>query len=113
MIRIVWRKEYLNFIFLITLAVVVVLGFSLALKLYYYSYGIDGVVVAKDITVRSGNGITNTALFQLHDGAECKIIKQEGDWLKIKLPDGKKGWIEGRWAGKCQVDSWPPPPDLQ
>lgn len=112
MIRIVWRKEYLNFIFLITLAVVVVLGFSLALKLYYYSYGIDGVVVAKDITVRSGNGITNTALFQLHDGAECKITKQEGDWLKIELPDGKKGWIEGRWAGKCQVDSWPPPPDL-
>ena len=112
MIRIVWRKEYLNFIFLITLAAVVVLGFSLALKLYYYSYGIDGVVVAKDITVRSGNGITNTALFQLHDGAECKIIKQEGDWLKIQLPDGKKGWIEGRWAGKCQVDSWPPPAGL-
>ncbi len=113
MIRIVWRKEYLNFIFLTTLAAVVVLGFSLALKLYYYSYGIDGVVVAKDITVRSGNGITNTALFQLHDGAECKIIRQEGDWLKIQLADGKKGWIESRWAGKCQVDSWPPPANLQ
>ena len=82
MIRIVWRKEYLNFIFLITLAVVVVLGFSLALKLYYYSYGIDGVVIAKDITVRSGNGITNTALFQLHDGAECRLPSRREVGLK-------------------------------
>lgn len=108
LLKIVLRNEYLNFIFFITLALTVVLGSSFAIKLYHYSYGTAGVVLAKEVTVRSGNGINNTALFQLHDGAEFKITQQEGDWLKIELPDGKKGWIDSRWAGTCEVDSWPP-----
>ena len=89
------------------------LGSSFAIKLYHYSYGTAGVVLAKEVTVRSGNGINNTALFQLHDGAEFKITQQEGDWLKIELPDGKKGWIDSRWAGTCEVDSWPPLHEFQ
>jgi len=108
LLKMVWRNEYLNFMFFITLALTVVLGFSFALKLYYHSYDTEGVVLAKEVTVRSGNGINNTALFQLHDGAEFKITQKEGDWLKIELPDGKKGWIDSRGAGTCKVDSWPP-----
>jgi tetratricopeptide (TPR) repeat protein len=106
--KMVWRNEYLNFMFFIALALTAVLGFSFAIKLYHHFYDIDGVVLAKEVTVRSGNGMNNTALFQLHDGAEFKITQQEGNWLKIELPDGKKGWIDSRWAGRCKVDSWPP-----
>ena len=94
---------------LINLAVVVVLGFSLALRLYNYSYATGGVVLAKEITVRSGNGINNTALFQLHDGAEFRITKQEKEWIQIELADGKRGWVESRWVGKCRINSWPLP----
>lgn len=113
LLKMVWRNEYLNFMFFITLALTVVLGFSFAIKLYHHSYDTDGVVLAKEVTVRSGNGINNTALFQLHDGAEFKITQQEGDWLKIELPDGKKGWVDSRWTGTCKVDSWPPSPEFQ
>lgn len=105
--RIFWKNEYQNLILLINLVLVGVLGCSLALKLYNYTYNIDGVVLAKEITIRSGNGINNTALFQLHDGTEFKIVKQAGDWLKIELGDGKRGWVESRWVGKCQLTSWP------
>jgi len=108
-IRLFWKKEYQNLVFLINLALVAVLGCSLALKLYNYKYNIDGVVLSKDITVRSGNGINNTALFQLHDGAEFKIIKQDKDWMKIELGDGKRGWVERKWVGKCQLDTFPSP----
>lgn len=101
--RIFWKKEYQNLMILTNLALVVVLGCSLALKLYNQNYNIDGVVLAKEITVRSGNGINNTALFQLHDGAEFNIIGQEKDWIKIELGDGKRGWVESRWVGKCQL----------
>ena len=107
LLKMVWRNEYLNFMFFITLALTGVLGFSFAIKLYYHSYDIDGVVLAKEVTVRSGNGINNTALFQLHDGAEFKVTQQDGNWLKIELPDGKKGWIDSRWAGICKVNRWP------
>jgi len=107
-IMIFWKNEYSNLTLLISLAVVVVLGASLALKLYNYSYATGGVVLAKEITVRSGNGINNTALFQLHDGAEFRVTKQEKGWLQIELADGKRGWVESRWAGTCRLDSWPP-----
>ena len=108
LLKMVWRNEYLNFMFFITLALTAVLGSSFAIKLYHHSYDTEGVVLAKEVTVRSGNGINNTALFQLHDGAEFKITQQEGDWLKIELPDDKKGWIDSRWAGTCKINSWPP-----
>ena len=106
-IKIFWKNEYANLILLINLIVVVILGFSLALRLYNYTYATGGVVLTKEITVRSGNGINNTALFQLHDGAEVRITKQEKDWMQIELADGKRGWVESRWIGECRLNSWP------
>ena len=108
-IRIFRRREHYKLILLINLVLVVVLGCSFSLKLYNYTYTIDGVVLAKEITVRSGNGLTNTPLFQLHDGAELKIIEQNSDWYKIEVGEDKRGWVESKWVGKCQLESWPPP----
>ncbi|MBW2553095.1 MAG: SH3 domain-containing protein [Deltaproteobacteria bacterium] len=102
-IRIFWKREYQNLILLINLALVLVLGCSLVLKLYNCTHKIGGVVLAKEITVRAGNGINNTALFQLHDGAEFKIIEQDGDWFKVELGDGKRGWVQSKYVGKCQL----------
>lgn len=104
-IRIFWRKEHYNLILLINLVLTLVLGASFALKLYHYTCTIDGVVLAKEITVRSGNGINNTSLFQLHDGAELRITEQHEDWYKIALGEDKRGWVESKWIGKCQVNS--------
>jgi tetratricopeptide (TPR) repeat protein len=101
-IRIFWKREYQNLILLINLALVLVLGCSLALKLYNCTHKIGGVVLAREITVRAGNGINNTALFQLHDGAEFKIIEQDGDWFKVELGDSKRGWVQSKYVGKCQ-----------
>lgn len=108
LIKFFWKNEYTNLILFINLAVLLVLFVSLAVKLYTYYYVHEGVVLAKEITVRSGNGINNTALFQLHDGAEFKISKGEKEWLQIELTDGKRGWVESRWVGRCHPESWPP-----
>ena len=105
-IRTFWKKEHQNLILLINLVLVVIIGCSLTLKTYNHIYNIEGVVLTKEITVRSGNGTNNTALFQLHDGAEFKIIKQDEAWIKIELKDGKRGWVENRWVGKCQLQNW-------
>jgi tetratricopeptide (TPR) repeat protein len=102
-IRTFWKKEHQNLILLINLVLVVIIGCSLTLKIYNHIYNIEGIVLTKEITVRSGNGTNNTALFQLHDGAEFKIIKQDKDWIKIELKDGKRGWVESRWVGKYQL----------
>jgi len=100
--KIFWKKDHQNQILLINLVLVLVLGCSLALKLYNCTHKTGGVVLAREITVRAGNGINNTALFQLHDGAEFEIIEQDEDWIKIELEDGKRGWVKSSWVGKCQ-----------
>lgn len=102
-IRIFWKRGYLNSILLINLALVLVLGCSLVLKGYHQSHKIGGVVLAKEVTIRAGNGKNNTALFQLHDGAEFKILEQDGDWFKIELGDGKRGWVPSKYVGTCQL----------
>lgn len=103
-------NEYWRYLFLAALALTVVFGLSLGLKFHRCYYSADAVVITREVSVRAGNGINNTALFQLHDGAECRIVRQEQDWAQLKLADGKRGWVESRWLGRCRLGSWPVPP---
>ena len=53
-----------------------------------------GVVTAKTADVYSGQGENNVLLFTLHEGAEFTVEDEEpGGWLRIRLNDGKRGWI--------------------
>ncbi len=101
-----WR-----YLFLAALALTTVLALSLGIKVYQSGFSADAVVITKEVSVRAGTGTSNTALFQLHDGVECRIIQQEQDWVELELADGKRGWVESRWLGRCRLHSWPVPPE--
>jgi tetratricopeptide (TPR) repeat protein len=105
------NKDYWRYLFLAVLLLTVVLALSLGIKVYHSSFSADAVVITRDVAVRAGIGSSNTALFQLHDGVECRIIQQEQDWVKLELADGKRGWVESRWLGRCRPQSWPVPPE--
>lgn len=100
--------EFWRYLFLTILTLAAVLGVSLGFKVYHTYYSAGAVVTTREVSVRAGNGLSATPLFQLHDGAECTIIEQENDWVKIDLADGKRGWIESQWLGRCLVTAWPP-----
>jgi len=51
------------------------------------------VVIASEATIRSGNGPNHSALFVLHEGAEFRVDEETGEWMKIRLGDGKIGWV--------------------
>ncbi len=53
-----------------------------------------GVVTASEAEVFSGPGKDKTLLFKLHEGAEFQLSEGAGEWLRITLSDGKKGWIK-------------------
>jgi tetratricopeptide (TPR) repeat protein len=53
----------------------------------------DGIVFSGSVSVKSSPSESGTGLFVLHAGTRVIITDQLGDWVKIKLPDGKEGWM--------------------
>ena len=53
-------------------------------------------VINETVEVKSSPNLDSSALFTLHEGAPLMIQDKlyEGSWYKIKLSDGKEGWIK-------------------
>jgi len=49
-------------------------------------------VAGSGVTVRSGPGKSNKALFNLSGGTEVSVLDDSKGWLKIKDEDGRTGW---------------------
>lgn len=52
------------------------------------------IVFAQSAYVKSAPDMSSTDLFVLHEGIKIEMLDQVGDWQKIRLADGKVGWIE-------------------
>ena len=53
------------------------------------------VVTAKITTVKNSPDTKSSDAFVLHSGVKVTITDSVGDWMKIRLADGKVGWMEG------------------
>ena len=96
-------KEYLWLVLYVFIASAILFGASAAIKLYSFYYKPGGVVIAREITVRSGGSINDTALFGLHEGAEFDWLDESDGWIKIQLRDGKKGWVQKETVEKVSA----------
>jgi septal ring factor EnvC (AmiA/AmiB activator) len=54
-----------------------------------------GIITANNLNMRPEPGMTAPPLMVLKQGTEVKIIKQEGQWLKI-IYEGQTGYIQNR-----------------
>ncbi len=51
------------------------------------------IVMAATVTVKGAPEDKATALFVIHEGTKVAIVKNEGDWTEVKLPNGNEGWL--------------------
>ncbi|GAA0714919.1 tetratricopeptide repeat protein [Aquimarina litoralis] len=51
------------------------------------------IIFAQESTVKSEPNLRSEEVFELHEGTKVKVTETVNDWKKIKLPDGKIGWI--------------------
>lgn len=51
------------------------------------------IVFAKEILVKNAPNNRSEESFRLHEGTKVQIIDTVDDWKKIKLQDGKTGWV--------------------
>ena len=53
----------------------------------------NGVIVVQSVTVKTSPDIKSTDTFVIHEGIKIKLEDKLDDWVKIRLADGKVGWL--------------------
>jgi uncharacterized protein YgiM (DUF1202 family) len=53
----------------------------------------NGVVVERQVTVKSSPDDSSNDTFIIHEGLKVTLEDRVGEWIKVKLNDGKTGWI--------------------
>ncbi|WP_053976356.1 tetratricopeptide repeat protein [Mangrovimonas xylaniphaga] len=77
------------------------LGISLiALTFAFHRYELErrdqpAIVFAQESQVKSEPNLRSEEAFRLHEGTKVQVLDTLNDWKKIKLSDGKTGWISG------------------
>ncbi len=56
----------------------------------------EAIVIAQIATVKNSPDARSSDAFVLHAGVKVRVTDSVGDWLNIRLADGKAGWVEGR-----------------
>jgi len=73
---------------------------SVALDYKTLSSKVCGVITAKEVTARQGDGENYTPSFKepLHEGTEFDLLENRPGWFHIKLSDDSDGWIPNNAA---------------
>ena len=85
-------------IYFITSGIVVILvGLSLLFSYQNYKYVTNtraAIIFAQQAQVKSAPTSSSEVNFELHEGTKVFILESSDNWVKIKIADGKIGWIE-------------------
>jgi len=63
-------------------------------KIHTFNSSVEAIIMSPEVYVRSSPIGSGTDLFAVHSGLKVRIENQSSDWYKVRLPDGKEGWIE-------------------
>ncbi|MBC7188334.1 MAG: tetratricopeptide repeat protein [Calditrichaeota bacterium] len=66
---------------------------TLAGRLHERAHVAEAVVLAEKVAALSGPHEEAAEQFFLHAGAKVRIEEVSGSWCRIRLPDGKVGWL--------------------
>lgn len=59
----------------------------------YQKNNTEALVFVQQTDVKTAPSMSSAVSFQLHEGTKVKILERVDNWKKIKLADGKIGWI--------------------
>lgn len=69
---------------------------SLAMTFQIYSDVIHdkpAIIFAESVEVKSEPNMGSEVVFSLHEGTKVQIMEEDDNWVRIKLVNGKDGWV--------------------
>lgn len=77
--------------------------FILAITVFfaYQNYGVSkkdrpAIIFAESTEIKNAPTPSGEEVFELHEGTKVQILDELDDWKKIKIADGKVGWISSK-----------------
>lgn len=70
----------------------------ISLAFAFHKYNLDknnnpAIVFVQECEVKSDPNLRSEESFRLHEGTKVQVMEDYNDWKKIKLSDGKTGWV--------------------
>jgi tetratricopeptide (TPR) repeat protein len=92
--RTIFQQKIILFSGLGTLIVLVLIVSLLVVKINREQTVINGVIIEQSTTVKTSPDTNSTDAFVIHEGLKVNLEDRLDQWVKIKLADGKVGWVE-------------------
>lgn len=54
----------------------------------------DGIVIRADEPVKTAPDASSPQVLSLHEGTKVEITDEVNGWQKVRMPDGKEGWVK-------------------
>ncbi|MFQ5674746.1 MAG: tetratricopeptide repeat protein [bacterium] len=89
------RLNKINFVSIVVVALTFgVFAGLLSTRIIENETKVEAIVTQEKIVVRSAPVDTGTEVFTLHEGVKVEIQDRSNSWLRIRLADGKRGWLQ-------------------
>lgn len=85
--RLFFVSSMLCFILLITSSVFAIKEYS------FQQNSISAIIFAQEIKIKNAPTQNSEDIFTLHEGTKVNILESVDNWKKIRIADGKVGWI--------------------
>jgi tetratricopeptide (TPR) repeat protein len=69
-----------------------VLSFTIKAK-YHYKTDQPAIIFSTKVSIKSEPQLSASETFVLHEGTKVQVMQIIDDWAKIKIADGKIGWL--------------------
>ena len=86
-----YKKKYVVYFLSILLTILLSITFS-SYQLKYNTF--QAIIFSSSVNVNSAPTEKSKNLFSLHSGTKVTILDRIDNWVKIKIEDGKDGWIQ-------------------
>jgi uncharacterized protein YgiM (DUF1202 family) len=54
----------------------------------------QAILTAANTYIKSAPDASSTDLYMIHEGVKLNIMDKVGEWSKVRLTDGKVGWVQ-------------------
>lgn len=85
--RLFFVTSMISFLLLITTSVFTIKEYSFAQS------NIEAIIFATQIEIKNAPTTNGETVFTLHEGTKVKVLDTVDNWKKIKIADGKIGWV--------------------